>query len=157
MQTSSRDRTQDSPTDPVVESVLFGMMTIGRLLRQRMQGDGVDPGTFWLLKGLAARDSMRVTELAALANLDASTVSRHVAQLHRSGWIERSQDPADGRAQRVAISPAGRELLNQGLARRRVVLSRGLRDWNESDVETFGALLTRFVNDIEHDSELEHA
>lgn len=143
--------------DAVVESVLFGLMNIGRLLRQRMHGDGVDPGAFWLLKGLAAHDALRVTELAALANLDASTVSRQVAQLHRSGWIERSQDPADGRAQRVAISPAGREVLDQGLARRRDILSQGLQGWDQSDIETFGALLTRFVNDIEHDSELEHA
>lgn len=141
--------------DSLVESVLYGLMTIGRLLRQRMQGDGVDSGTFWLLKGLAAHDALRVTELAALANLDASTVSRHVAQLHRSGLIERSQDPDDGRAQRVALSLAGRELLNESLARRRALLSRSLDRWDQTEIETFDRLLTRFVADIENNVELE--
>lgn len=140
-----------------MESVLHALMTISRLLRQRIAGDHVDAGTFWLLKALSAHEWLRVTELAALANLDASTVSRHVAQLHRSGLIERSQDPADGRAQRVAISSAGRELLLEGLARRQAVLSRSLDGWDTSDIETLGELLTRLAGGIENDTELERA
>lgn len=138
------------------ESVLHALMTISRLMRQRMAHDGADPGTFWLLKGLAANDALRVTELAALANLDASTVSRHVAQLHRTGLIERSPDPADRRAQRVAISPAGRDLLQDGLARRRELLINSLADWQASDIETLDRLLSRLMNDID-DPELEQA
>jgi len=140
-----------------VESVLYALMTIGRLLRQRMQSDGVDPSTFWLLKGLSSQGSMRVTELATLASLDASTVSRHLQQLHRAGLIERTQDPNDGRAQRVALSAEGRHLLDQGAARRRELLSRSLADWNDHDLATFDALLTRFVSNIERNTELEKA
>lgn len=135
-----------------VDSVLYGLMTIGRLLRQRISGDGLDPGTFWLLKGLAQHDAMRVTELATLASLDASTVSRHVQQMHRAGLIERTQDPADGRAQRVALSDQGRQLLDQGLGHRRELLTRSLEDWPAHDIETFDTLLTRFVSNLEHDN-----
>ncbi len=149
MHTSTSARDTDATADSVVESLLFSLLSLGRVMRQRMQGEGVDPGTYWLLKTLAGHEALRVTELAALANLDASTMSRHVAQLDRSGLVERSQDPADGRAQRVAISPAGRELLDQGLARRRAVLSRGLIGWDERDIETFGALLSRYVQNID--------
>ena len=136
--------------------MLYALMTIGRLLRQRIQGDGLDPGTFWLLKGLAAHGAMRVTELAALANLDASTVSRHVQQMHRAGLIDRTQDPDDGRAQRVALSDQGRQLLERGLAHRRALLAQSLEDWDQHDIETFEALLTRFVGNIENNTELEH-
>lgn len=158
MQPSASGRsTEATSADSAVESVLYALMTVGRLLRHKMAGDSVDPGVFWLLKGLSGNDAMRVTELAALANLDASTVSRHVAQLHRSGLIERSQDPADGRAQRVAISDQGQTLLDDSLARRRAVLEKGLDDWDLSDIETFERLLSRFVHNIENISELEHA
>lgn len=149
--------TEVQPRDATVESVLYALMTIGRLLRQRMHGDAIDPGTFFLLKGLAGRDAMRVSELAGLANLDASTVSRHVAQLHRSGLIERTQDPDDGRAQRVALSEHGQDLLNRSLIRRRALLGKSLQDWDLNELETFGRLLERFVNNIESNTELEQA
>ncbi|HEX8508705.1 MAG TPA: MarR family transcriptional regulator, partial [Propionibacteriaceae bacterium] len=116
------------PRDEAVESVLYALMSIGRLLRHRMQGDGLDPATFWLLKGLADRGALRVTELAALGNLDVSTVSRHVTQLHRSGLIERTPDPDDRRAQRVALSEQGQELLTRSLIRRRTLLGASLKD-----------------------------
>jgi len=131
------------------------LMAVGRLMRQRFHGDVLDPGTFWLLKGLAAHDAMRVTELATLVNLDASTVSRHVQQLHRSGLIERTQDPADGRAQRVALTEHGRDELRNGLARRRAILSRSFEDWQPADIEQLGQLLSRFVGNLEKNSELE--
>ena len=51
---------------------------------------------------------MRVTDLAAAANLDVSTVSRHVAQLERTGLIARTPDPDDRRAQLVGITDDGR-------------------------------------------------
>jgi len=151
-----QDQTQGSSTDGVaVESVLYALMTIGRLMRQRISGDGIDPSTFWMLKGLASRDAMRVTELAALANLDASTVSRHVAQLHRSGLIDRTQDPDDGRAQLVTLSERGRQLLIDGMARRRELLARSIADWENTDIETFDRLLGRFVGTLENNTELE--
>lgn len=154
-QSSARPAT--TSTDAPVESVLYSLMSIGRALRQRLQGDSVDPGTFWLLKGLAAHPALRVTELATFANLDASTVSRHVQQLHRTGLIERTPDPDDGRAQRVALSDRGREVLQQAMEQRRAILTRSLRDWDTSEIETFDRLLTRFVSEIESNTELEHA
>ncbi|MET0694465.1 MAG: MarR family transcriptional regulator [Propionibacteriaceae bacterium] len=159
MQTSAPPVTDPEATtqDAAVESVLYALMSIGRLLRQRVQGDGMDPGTFWLLKGLATTDAMRVTDLAAMANLDASTVSRHVQQLHRTGLIERTPDPDDGRAHRVALSTEGRALLNKSLVHRRELLSQSLEGWDAQDIEAFDTLLNRFVRNIENNSEVEQA
>jgi DNA-binding MarR family transcriptional regulator len=147
----------DSDSSSVEESVLFALMSIGRLMRQRLHGDDMDPATFWLLKGLSQHEALRVTELAALANLDASTVSRHVQALHRSGLIDRTADPADRRAHRVALSSRGRDLLHEGLARRRALLTRSFAGWEHQDIEVLDTLLARFVGDIEHNSELEQA
>jgi DNA-binding MarR family transcriptional regulator len=134
-------------------------MTIGRLMRQRIHTDDLEPGTFWLLKTLASSGPVRVTDIAASAGLDVSTISRHITQLHRSGLIERGPDPLDGRAQRVELSAQGQQRLTDALERRHAILAKSLEGWEAEDISRFGAYLARFATDIESNrsSDLEHA
>jgi len=136
-----------SSNDSVVDSVLMALMAVGRLMRSRVDGDDMDPGSLWLLKTLAYAP-LRVSELAASAELDPSTVSRQVAQLDRSGLVERAPDPADGRAHRLALTVQGRVRLDEAIRRRRALLSRTLGVWKPEDVERLAQLLHSFVNDI---------
>lgn len=130
--------------------MLDSLLDLGRLMRQRFAGDGIDPGTYWLLKAIHCHGAMRVTDLAILAGLDTSTVSRHVQHLHRSGLLERTAHPDDGRAQQVGMTPRGSDLVKQGLAGRRALLSRALTAWDPADIEALDRLLARFVADIAH-------
>src|SRR3954469_4311848 len=107
MQVSSQSGSDSRTTS--VNSLMHALLSVGRLMRQRTQGETLDTGSFWLLKTLAASGPLRVTDLAACTNLDASTVSRHVAQLDGAGLIERTPDPVDGRAHRVKVSAPGAE------------------------------------------------
>ena len=132
-----------------VESMMHALLEIGRLMRQRGQGEMLDSGTFWLLKTLATSGPLRVTDLAGCANLDASTVSRHVAQLHSAGLIERAPDPVDGRAQRVKLSDAGSARINAALRSRRELLEKCLESWDPGDLSELDLLLTRFAADVE--------
>ncbi len=156
MQTTLPDRTTEAPA--VVDSVLTALMAVGRVMRQRVDGDNLDPGTIWLLKTLGAQGPMRVTELAGITNLDTSTVSRHVAQLDRSGMVERTPDPDDRRAHRIKLTDQGSETLQDAFGRRRALLSRGIGTWDPADVAQLGDLLGRFVKDIENlNADLEQA
>jgi DNA-binding MarR family transcriptional regulator len=128
---------------------MHALLGISRLMRQRGQGETLDTGSFWLLKALAASGPLRVTDLAACANLDASTVSRHVAQLDNAGLIERTPDPVDGRAQRVKLSPPGAQKIEAALRSRRVLLEKCLESWEARDLEELDRLLTRFAADVE--------
>ena len=132
----------------VVDSLLGATMTIGRLMRQRRSGDQLEPATYWVLKNLGA-GSMRVTALATSTQLDTSTVSRHVTQLEQSGLVERTQDPDDGRAQRVGLTEEGRAQLAASTARRREVLTASLDDWDAADLADLERLLGRFVHSVE--------
>ena len=129
------------------------LMSIGRLIRQRGQGETLDPGTFWLLKNLAANGSMRVTHIAQHANLDVSTVSRHVAQLHKTGLIERAPDPDDRRAQLVRMTDLGEQKLTADLRARTTLLERGLETWSMEDLDQLDRGLSRFAADVEALSE----
>ena len=142
----------DSPSSSrtaSVDSLMHALMGIVRLIRQRGQGETLDTGSFWLLKSLSASGPLRVTDLAACANLDASTVSRHVAQLHSAGLIERTPDPVDGRAQRVKLSEAGADRLEAALRARRALLEKSLESWDPRDLDQLDRLLTRFAADVE--------
>lgn len=135
--------------DSRVDSVVMALMTVSRLMRQRVEGDDLEPGTVWLLKTLSAQP-MRITELASSTNLDTSTVSRQVAQLDRAGLVNRTPDPDDRRAHRVELSPEGRSRLDDAFRRRRALLGRGLRGWDTDDVAHLDRLLSRFVADVEN-------
>lgn len=139
---------QPVPTTAVVDSVLHTAMSIGRLMRQRASGDQLEPATYWVLKNLSS-GSMRITELASTAQLDTSTVSRHVSQLERVGLVERGQDPDDGRAQRVGLTEAGRTQLEASIARRREALATSLAEWDPVDLTELDRLLGRLVAGIE--------
>jgi DNA-binding MarR family transcriptional regulator len=128
---------------------MHALMSIGRLIRQRSQGDTLDTGTFWLLKTLRTNGAMRVTDLAACTNLDPSTVSRHVTQLHHAGLLERTPDPDDRRAQRVQASSLGLRQLEAALRARMAVLERTLDSWEPEEVRELDRQLTRFVGDID--------
>lgn len=145
----------ETPTP--LDSVLLALMSIGRLMRQRVDGDVLDPGSTWLLKNLHSRGSMRISELAGCVNLDASTVSRHVAQLQTLGLVERTGDPDDGRASLLGITTEGRARLEQAFDRRRALLTGRVQDWPADDIDQLARLLNRFVTDIDpnhHDLEI---
>ena len=146
-------RTQEDPAGSpsaaqVVESVLSTTMAIGRLMRQRLPGDQLEPATYWVLKNLVP-GSTRITALAASTQLDTSTVSRHVTQLEQAGLVERSKDPDDGRAQRIGLTDEGRTQLEGSTARRREVLTQSLDGWEAADLADLERLLGRFVSSID--------
>jgi DNA-binding MarR family transcriptional regulator len=150
MQQTAAHQDEEASVSPtlVVDSVLHTTMAIGRLLRQRLAGDQMEPATYWVLKNLA-RGSTRITALAASTQLDTSTVSRHVTQLEQAGLVERSQDPDDGRAQRIGLTDEGRTQLAASTARRREVLTTSLDGWDPTDLADLDRLLSRLVAGIE--------
>ena len=145
--TASGTRTQ------LTAELLDVLMGVGRRFRRPSAENTVDPGSFWLLRSLLGDGPVRPTDLAATMGLDISTVSRHLAQLHRAGLVERSADPDDRRAQRVQLSPSGRAEVDAALAVRRSLLERSLSDWADDDVQQLHRLTTRMLASLESTEE----
>ncbi len=124
------------------------LMQAGRRLRTRHPEDEVDPSTFPLAKQLMCSDALRVSDLASRLELDASTVSRQVKQLEDKGIIERTQDPADGRASLVQLSTAGQATMQSSFRRRFERIKSALEPWSERDRVQLQKLLTRLANDL---------
>jgi DNA-binding MarR family transcriptional regulator len=140
-------RPLDEP-ESAEDALMSLMMALGRKMRQRQPGDAVDYSAFPILKALSIHGPMRLSNIAQTIGLDASTVSRHVRQLEDRGLLDRSDDPDDRRASRVAVSEQGHACLAEGYRARRHVLSAALGDWTDDEREALRGTLTRLVETL---------
>jgi DNA-binding MarR family transcriptional regulator len=57
-----------------------------------------------------SEDGMRLTDLAASAQVTKQTAAFLVGQLERAGYVERRPDPTDARARLICLAERGREV-----------------------------------------------
>lgn len=135
------------------EAVLLAMTRLGRRMRTRLPGEQLDFTAIVLLKALLHGGPVRLSTLAGMLDVDASTVSRQVRQLEDRGLIERMSDPDDGRACLIALSEEGRSRLEEGAQRRRRLVGELVRDWDAGDREQLRLLLTRLLDNLDRHQE----
>lgn len=89
-------------------------------------------------------------ELGRRLRLQKSTVSRLVANLIAKGWVQRQEDPADGRAARLTLTPAGRTAaadLAAARAQRFSTLLAAMPEADRARVADAFAILNRSLDD----------
>ena len=64
-----------------------------------------------LLSTLRRTPQPTLTELAALLDMDRTTLTRNLRPLVEAGWVRMRQSGQDARARSAALTPAGRDLL----------------------------------------------
>jgi DNA-binding MarR family transcriptional regulator len=102
-----------------------------------------------LLFALVREGPRRQGELAEMSFLDPSTVSRHVAQLAKAGYVQRRPHPQDGRAVQLVATDEGERVVEEVSCRRQDLMVAALGHWEPGDVETLVRLLSRFNDDLE--------
>ena len=65
-----------------------------------------------ILRAVDHFGAVRSTVIADATGLSRPVISRRVASLVDSGYLDTSPDPADGRASLLSVAPAGRTLLD---------------------------------------------
>jgi DNA-binding MarR family transcriptional regulator len=135
------------PQTPI-EGVMHAFTRIGRRLKAKQPGDTIDHSAHVALFVLRCSGALRLSDLAARMELDASTTSRHVRALEQLGLVQRSPDPDDGRAFRVELTEQGIEQWESSARRRTELLSAAMEGWSEDEIETFERLMTRFADGV---------
>jgi DNA-binding MarR family transcriptional regulator len=149
MQSSPFVLTEPVPAPETAEDAVMSLMlALGRQMRQRQPGDAVDYSAFPILKLLSHQGPMRLSAMAQVLGLDASTVSRHARQLQDNGLLERTDDPDDRRASRLAVSEHGNACLARGFETRQRLISSALEGWTEEERDTLRRLLHRLVQSL---------
>ena len=118
------------PTIEKSESLDFLLAQVCKAHRARMftlfEELGLYHGQPPMLFALWDQDGQTHTELAGRLHIQASTVTKMVQRMEKTGFVERRNDPDDQRVSRVYLTPAGyavREDVN--------------RIWRQLEDETF--------------------
>lgn len=142
--------TQDETTrlaDEVIRFVRLGKRATSVI---HTTGDlGAEFSALLLLFPLCALGPLRVTDLAEVKHADPSTISRQAAQLVKAGLARREADPVDGRASRLAVTPAGLAACDRLNEARTAMLAEALSHWPADRVATFAELFTEFNDSVE--------
>ena len=96
----------------------LAVLRLSRRLRQESTGAGeITPSQMSALVVLSQHGELTLGELAAIERIAPPSMTRIAVRLEANGLLERRADNADRRVARVAISPAGLDLLHQSRAR----------------------------------------
>jgi DNA-binding MarR family transcriptional regulator len=92
-----------------------------------------------------AEGSLRLGDLGTRLGIAPSTLTRNLKRLEERGYVRRRQDNSDGRAQRVALTAAGRQaaagVVDQDRQFARSVLAHLPHQTAEHSLEVLGELL----------------
>jgi DNA-binding MarR family transcriptional regulator len=97
-------------------------------------------------------EGARMGELAARAGMSKQAFGQHVRQLERRGFVEASQDPVDGRARILRLTPAGarhRRVAQETIA---AIEAEWARKIGSSRIAELRAVLRELQEAIAHDA-----
>lgn len=132
------------------DELLVSLLRLARALKS-VHPQELEPPQSFILHVLCENARARLSDLACMIRLDASTASRHIRGLEQLGYVERATDPADGRATLLSVTDAGRGALKRQFDAGRKQMAHLMRDWSPEDVSALRHSLTRLTRDIELD------
>ncbi|MEU0938204.1 MULTISPECIES: MarR family transcriptional regulator [unclassified Embleya] len=106
------------------------------------------PAVVLLARLQAGGGGLAIGDLAKLARMDMSLVSRELRKLEADELVTRTTDARDGRITRVGLTPKGRGVVRRLRRVRDRHFEEALSGWTDDDLATLGALMGRFVDDL---------
>jgi len=114
-------------------------------LEKRLRAEhGLTMGQFEFLRFIDGRDDGRVNDLAQDIAITVGATSKAVDRLEAAGWVSRRPNPANRRSSLLALTPAGRRLLDAATP----TVEAGLQTWladplGARDLDQLAASLAR--------------
>lgn len=108
------------------------MTRLARRLRQHAD-EGLSPSQLSALSTIDRRGPMTLGDVASAERIQPPTVTAAVARLEEAGLVVRTADERDRRVSRVAVTPAGAELLRRSRRAKEAYLARRLAQLEPDD------------------------
>ncbi|CAM5273765.1 hypothetical protein SALBM311S_02511 [Streptomyces alboniger] len=131
--------------DPFPEELADALVGVQRLIRRRLRPQMAAPplrgAEVELLRLVAARPGIGISDAAKELHLASNSVSTLVNQLARQGYLTRETDPSDRRVARLLPTPAAEARLGEWRARRAELVRGQVSRLDETDQEALRAAL----------------
>ena len=123
---AARPSSADTASDELVDSVLAASRALVAVAARSLAvaADEVTLPQYRALVVLAASGPQGTADLAAALAVNPSTATRMCDRLVRKGLVRRQRQAGDRRTVRIALTPAGRDLVAEVTKRRRAELAR---------------------------------
>lgn len=126
---------------------LMGLKQVA-LQRAAAQIDPLPYAAAGLLSELVHSGESRASDLAQHRVVDASVVSRQLAQLEAAGLVARRPDPEDRRVALLKATTDGEEVMRRTEQERANWLSQALSGWDDESVRQLSELLSAAAEDL---------
>jgi len=145
MNATTRTRRADSLSE-LEQEVGVMIRRIRRVLWERARAIHPDlqPASYLMLAYLAEHGQLRASTLAEALVIDKGAVSRQLGHLVELGLVDRTPDPADGRASLLTASATAVGRINDVIEDRRRWLDERLGDWTDEELGGFARELGRY-------------
>ncbi|MFV0373372.1 MarR family winged helix-turn-helix transcriptional regulator [Microbacterium sp.] len=112
---------------------------LARRLRSERAVDSMSDGQFAVLAALTVHGPHTLGELADRERVSAPSMNRTVNCLEESGYLTRTPDHADRRKVIIALTPGGRDVVDETVRRRDSWLESALDELTEAQRTTLSA------------------
>jgi DNA-binding MarR family transcriptional regulator len=112
--------------------------------RARAVHEDLQPASYLMLAWIVEEGPIRASSMVETFNIDKGAVSRQLQHLADLGLVERTPDPADGRATLVVARDVARRRLADVAVHRRKWLDEQLGDWTNAELEAFATTLGKY-------------
>lgn len=118
-------------------------------LAQGLREFGLRVPEWRALAALYARRLCTMSELADLATIDRTTLTRTIDRMQETGWLERRADADDMRITRLALTAAGRRMFERIWPTVERLNALALEGLPKSDIEALQRILQRMRANLE--------
>lgn len=123
----------DSELTAAASDLRQATFRLSRRLRAQRAVDSMSDGQFSVLASLNVHGPHTLSELAERERVTAPSMNRTVNCLEESGYLTRTPDDADRRKVNIALTPRGREVVEETVRRRDAWLEAALEELSPAE------------------------
>jgi DNA-binding MarR family transcriptional regulator len=120
-----------------------------RELTQGLKEYGLRVSEWRALAALYARQRCTMSELAELATIDRTTLTRTIDRMEDAGWLSRLADEADMRVTRLALTAAGRRMFERLWPEVEMLNAHALAGLSKAEIRDLHAILARMRENLD--------
>jgi MarR family transcriptional regulator for hemolysin len=115
---------------------------------RRVNHLGLTRSQWRVLSILRRRPGIRQTQLAEMMEVEPITLARLLDRMEHAGWVERSSDPSDRRANMVRLMPKVASILSEMQALSAQVRRESLKDFTQEEHDALLGYLRRMKHNV---------